>query len=78
MSAITVRLPNSIHQKVKELAVQDEISINQFIASAVAEKVSAFLTVEYLQSEAGLGKREDFAKVRRSVPHASAATGDEI
>ena len=38
MSALTVRLPNSVNQKVLELAERDEISVNQFIATAVAEK----------------------------------------
>ncbi|MEY3550903.1 MAG: hypothetical protein RL520_1571, partial [Pseudomonadota bacterium] len=38
MTALTVRLPNSVHQKVKELALRDEISVNQFIAAAVSAK----------------------------------------
>ena len=37
MSALTIRLPNSVHQKIKELAARDEISVNQFIASTAAE-----------------------------------------
>ena len=37
MITLTVRLPNSVHQKVKELAERDDISVDQFIASAVAE-----------------------------------------
>jgi predicted HicB family RNase H-like nuclease len=36
MSAITIRLPNSVHQTIKELAARDQISVNQFIASAAA------------------------------------------
>jgi hypothetical protein len=33
---------------VRRLAAQDDISINQFIATAIAEKTAAPLTVEYL------------------------------
>jgi HicB family len=29
MSALTIRLPNSVHQKIKELAERDQISVNQ-------------------------------------------------
>lgn len=36
MTALTVRLPNSVHQKVKELALRDDISVNQFITAAVS------------------------------------------
>lgn len=38
MGALTICLPNSVHQKIKELVARDEISVNQFIASAAAEK----------------------------------------
>ena len=34
MRALTIRLPNLVHQKVRELAERDAISVNQFIASA--------------------------------------------
>ena len=37
MTALTVRLPNSVHAKIRELAARDAISVNQFIASAAAE-----------------------------------------
>ena len=41
MSSLSVRLPDSLHDKVRELARRDHVSINQFIATAVAEKTSA-------------------------------------
>ena len=40
MSALTIRLPNSVHDKIRELAQRDQISVNQFIASAAAEKTA--------------------------------------
>ncbi len=49
MTALTVRLPNSVHQKVKELALRDEISVNQFIAAAVSEKMASVMTLDYLK-----------------------------
>ncbi|WP_428357292.1 toxin-antitoxin system HicB family antitoxin [Methyloprofundus sp.] len=44
MTTLTLRLPESIHLKIKELAKREGISINQFLASAAAEKMSALLT----------------------------------
>jgi hypothetical protein len=44
MSTLSVRLPHSIHKHSKEIARKEGVSINQFISSAVAEKVSAILT----------------------------------
>ncbi|QLQ06280.1 MAG: toxin-antitoxin system HicB family antitoxin [Anaerolineae bacterium] len=55
MTTLSVRLPDSLHRKVKDLAQQDGISINQFVTVAVAEKLSALLTEEYLQERARRG-----------------------
>lgn len=68
MSALTIRLPNSLHAKVRELAAREDISVNQFIASAVGEKLASLLTADYLRQEAAQGRREDFDRFMRAVP----------
>lgn len=78
MTALTVRLPNSVHQKIKELAARDNISVNQFIASAAAEKMASVMTLDHLKSEAAKGERGDFKRYLNSIPNAPAKAGDEI
>ncbi|MEA3469365.1 MAG: Arc family DNA-binding protein [Thermodesulfobacteriota bacterium] len=68
MSAISLRLPNSIHNKVREVAQQEGTSINSFIATALAEKLSAFLTKEYLEKRAERSSEEKFQKALSEVP----------
>jgi len=68
MTALTVRLPNSVHAKIRELAARDEISVNQFIASAAAEKMASMLTLDYLRQKANQGKRQDFERYLNAVP----------
>ena len=68
MSTISLRVPDSLHKKVREIAKTDNISINQFINSALAEKIAAFLTQEYLEERAKRGSREKFDKVLSKVP----------
>lgn len=78
MSNLSLRLPDSLHRKVRELAEQDDISINQFIATAVAEKTAALLTVEYLEER---GRRSDPKLVDRilgRVPDVPPDLGDEL
>ncbi len=77
MSAFTLRLPNSVHQTIKELAARDETSVNQFIASAAAEKMAAVLTLDYLRREAAQGQREDFLHLLDRVPEVPPLSGDE-
>ena len=78
MTALTVRLPNSVHQKIRELAERDEISVNQFIASAVSEKMASVLTLDYLKSEAARGQRSDFDHFLGLIPNAPVMAGDEL
>ena len=68
MTALTVRLPHSVHAKIRELTARDAISVNQFIASAAAEKLASMLTVDYLRQEAAQGQREAFDRYLRAVP----------
>jgi uncharacterized protein (DUF1778 family) len=77
MSALTVRLPATLHQNIRELARREGISVNQFIASAAAEKMASILTVDYLRREAAEGKREDFEAFLAAVPDVPPVEGDE-
>jgi hypothetical protein len=68
MSTLSLRLPESLHRSVGDLARQEGISINQFIATAVAEKLAALTTAAYLQERARLGSRKAFDRVLAKVP----------
>ncbi len=60
MSTVSLRLPNFLHKEVKDIAKEEGISINQFIATALAEKMSALRTQEYLEHRATRGSRGKF------------------
>lgn len=68
MATLSLRLPDSIHRQLKHLADQENVSINQLISTAVAEKVSALMTVDYLEALAREGRREAFDRVLAKVP----------
>ncbi len=44
MNTMSIRFPKSLHKKIKELADQEGVSMNQFITLAVTGKMSALLT----------------------------------
>jgi transcriptional regulator with XRE-family HTH domain len=58
MSALSLRLPKSLHEQLRELAQEEGISVNQFVTLAVAEKVASISTIEYLEKRAKRGSRE--------------------
>jgi len=78
MTTLIVRLPNSVHQKVRELAERDEISVNQFIAAAVSEKMASVMTLDYLKLGSSKANRSDFDRFINLAPNVPAVGGDEL
>ncbi len=68
MSTLSLRIPDSLHNEVKSLVKKEGISINQFISSAVAEKMSALLTEQYLLKRSKRGNKQQFFKAMSKVP----------
>jgi predicted transcriptional regulator len=68
MATLSLRLPDSLHRHLKDLAEKEKVSINQLISTAVAEKMSALMTVDYLEALAQEGSREAFAALLAKVP----------
>jgi hypothetical protein len=67
MSTISLRLPESLHESARALAEKENISINQLITLALAEKVSALMTEEYLGKRAQRGSKETFHQAMAKV-----------
>ena len=78
MSALSLRLPKSIHQHIREIAKNEGVSINQFVSSAVSEKISAIMTEDYLKSRAKRAKKSDLKKILDNVPKRKPILGDEL
>ena len=78
MSTLSLRLPNSIHRHIKEIAYREGVSINQFISSAVSEKISAIITEEYILERSERANRKDFERILKKVPKRKPLPGDEL
>jgi hypothetical protein len=78
MSALSLRLPNSLHERARELAQREGVSINQLVASALAEKMSALLTEEYLEARARRGSRDRFLAALARVPAVEPEARDKL
>lgn len=78
MTALSLRLPESLHRKLAELAEREGISINQLISSAVAEKMAALMTEEYLETRAKRGNRRRFAGALSKVADVEPEEFDRI
>jgi hypothetical protein len=78
MSTLSLRLPESLHRLLADLAKSEGISINQLIATAAAEKLAALTTEEYLHARAKRASRRKFEAALATVPRVSPLPGDEL
>jgi hypothetical protein len=78
MSNISLRLPASLHAKAREVAKKDQVSLNQLITLALAEKLSALVTEEYLEGRAERGSRKKFHKALSKVADSEPEERDRL
>ena len=74
-----LKMPISVKTAAARLAKADGVSLNQFIAVAVAEKVGAIETAdEFLRLRAAKAKPADLMKFLRQAPSVKPAENDGI
>lgn len=78
MSIVQVQIPDSLHQSLSDLARRDGVSIDQFISTAIAEKISALMTQNYLKDRASRGNRAKYEAILAKVPDVEPEEYDRI
>lgn len=68
MSTVHVTLPDSLHRQLEELARREGVSLEQLLALAAAEKLSALLTEDYFAARANRGTRERYEAALAQIP----------
>ena len=78
MTTLTIQLPNSVCENSKRLASQEGVSVDQFVSSAVAEKMAALDTERYLRERAERGRKVDIDAILAKVPAVEPAPEDRL
>ena len=77
MTTLHLNLPNSIQRHLQEMADLEGVPVDQFVASAVAEKISALTAETYLRTRAERADPEAFRAILDKVPQRAPLAGDE-
>ena len=77
MTTLNLTLPNSIQRHLQEMADLEGVPVNQFVMSAVVEKISALTAESYLRTRAGRADPAAFRAILDKVPQRPPLTGDE-
>ena len=76
MSTLSVRIPKYLHDRIKQITAIESTSINQFITSALAEKIAALETESYLEERAKRASKRKFNRVLDRIPDIEAESYD--
>lgn len=76
MSVLSLRLPESLHKIARELAKEENISINQLITLALAEKIATLKTEQVFAERAKKSDRAQYLRVLAKVPDVGSAVLD--
>ena len=77
-NVLSLRIPKSLHNQVRELAKEEGVSMNQFVMLAVAEKVAALQAVGYLEERAKRGSREKLLAILDKAPDVEPEEYDKL
>ena len=77
MTTLNLTLPNSIRRHLQEMADLEGVAIDQFVTTAVAEKISALTTETYLRARVGRADPDAFRTILDKVPPRAPLEGDE-
>ena len=78
MSTLNVNIPESLHRRAQSLAQDDGVPLDQFIATALAEKVAVLDADSYIRARAARGSREKFDRVLSKVPDVEPEEHDRL
>ena len=78
MSTLSLRLPESLHKSARALAKEEKVSINQLVTLALAEKVVALGTEEYLKKRARRASEVKFDKAMAKIARIEPPENDRL
>ena len=72
MSRLTLRLPETLHQQLNELAVGEGVSLNQYIVYALTRQVASTGAVRAIPAAEVSQQKQAFEALLKSMRQASA------
>jgi len=78
MTVLSLRLPKTMYNHLREVAETEGVSMNQFVTLAVAEKIATLDTLDYLEERAKRGSREKLLAILDKAPDVEPEDYDKL
>ena len=68
MVKMQLRLPDSIHSKIKKIALRESVSINQFLVNSISNELIRYETLRFFEDRAKDFSEQDFLEALAEIP----------
>lgn len=75
---LNAKIPDSLYSQLQDLAIKENISIDQLVSMALSAQISAWMTKDYLEEKAKLGDWQNFQEMLNRVPERVPETYDQL
>lgn len=78
MSTLSLQLPEWLEQEIRRRAERENVSIDTFVAAALAERLTAMQAADYFACRAARGDRAKYLEALRKAPDVEPDSGDRL
>ena len=78
MSTLSITLPHSVRDRMENLAREDGVSLDHFIATVLSQRIAVAEADSYIRRRAARGSPERLAALLAKAPDAPPEPGDEL
>lgn len=78
MAKLQLRLPESIHNKVREIAKKEHVSINQLLVTSVSNEIIRYETMQFFTERASEFNEKDFLDALQEIPAVEPLEEDRV
>ena len=68
MAKLQLRLPDSIHNKVRKIARKEKTSINQLLVNSISNEIIRYETMQFFAEHSRQFSEQDFLEALREIP----------
>ncbi len=76
MSSLNISVPDSVYQSIQEIIQDSETSVEEFISTAITEKIAILKSQSYLKERGNRGSRVKYEAILKKVPDLEPLTQD--
>jgi len=63
-----LRLPDSVHSKIRKIAKRESVSINQFLVNSISNELIRYETMRFFEKKARGFSEQDFLAALEEIP----------